>query len=228
MSPTHPLSQHPNARPGPSIHLDPSSTPIPHESDTPRSTPRDPLGSRNPPPTLANRHHSRGALLDDPGFANFDHFAPSYAQPSQYAHQPIDPEPLPQQPQYARLGSPEPPPPSALPPQQPQYAHFASPASPDYSSKPSSPPAQGGRYQTYNDFGQTPMSQAYAAREDPAAAAAAGGRSKRKKLLSLEFISSKWPRVFFGLVSAQAVICLAFEAYVHPSCPGSQIALGTD
>lgn len=55
------------------------------------------------------------------------------------------------------------------------------------------------------------MSQAYAAREDPAAAAAGAGR-KRKKLLSLEFISTKWPRVFFGLVSLQAVLCLAFEA----------------
>lgn len=55
------------------------------------------------------------------------------------------------------------------------------------------------------------MNQAYAAREDPAAAPPGSG-SKRKKLLSLEFISTKWPRVFFGLVSLQAILCLAFEA----------------
>ena len=55
------------------------------------------------------------------------------------------------------------------------------------------------------------MGQAYAARENPVPAA--GG--KKRKLFSLEFVSSKWSRAFFFLVCLQAILCLAFEAYVH-------------
>lgn len=57
------------------------------------------------------------------------------------------------------------------------------------------------------------MGQAYAARENPVATGPGGG-TKFRNLFSLEFVSSKWPRIFFGLVSLQAILCLAFEAYV--------------
>lgn len=55
------------------------------------------------------------------------------------------------------------------------------------------------------------MGQAYAARENPVPG---GGGVKKKKIFSLEFVSSKWSRAFFFLVCLQAIMCLAFEAYV--------------
>lgn len=68
------------------------------------------------------------------------------------------------------------------------------------------------------------MNQAYAARENPVP----GPGAKKRKLFSLEFISTKWPRVFFGVVMLQAILCLAFEAYVqfhhHPLPPRFLIA----
>lgn len=59
------------------------------------------------------------------------------------------------------------------------------------------------------------MGQAYAARENPVPTGPGGGINW-KSLFSLEFVSTKWPRIFFGLVSLQAILCLVFEAFVHP------------
>ncbi|KEZ45963.1 Uncharacterized protein SAPIO_CDS1355 [Scedosporium apiospermum] len=95
-------------------------------------------------------------------------------------------------------------------PQQPQYAHYP-PAPQTYSPPPQQElGSQASRYQTYNDFNQSQYNQTYS--RDGQASAGAG--SKRAKLFSLEFVSTKWPRIFMLVVSLQAILCLAFEAYV--------------
>lgn len=155
-------------------------------------------------------------MLDDPaGYASYDQYSPSYPSPTAAQQQYGAPAQYGYQ-QQQPVAAPS----AAAHPQQPQYAHFASPStSPDYSSKPSHQDfgSQAGRYATYNDHtGQTPMGQAYAARENPVP----GAGTKKKKLFSLEFVSSKWSRAFFFLVCLQAVLCLAFEAYVLQPHPG--------
>jgi len=100
-------------------------------------------------------------------------------------------------------------------PQQPQYAHYP-PAPQTYSPPPQQElGSQASRYQTYNDFNQSQYNQTYS--RDGQASAGAG--SKRAKLFSLEFVSTKWPRIFMLVVSLQAILCLAFEAYVLSPFP---------
>lgn len=69
---------------------------------------------------------------------------------------------------------------------------------------------QSSRYQTYNDYNTAQFNQAYS-RDGQVSN---GGGTKKSKLFSLEFVSTKWPRIFMLIVSLQAILCLAFEAYV--------------
>ncbi|CAI4218536.1 unnamed protein product [Parascedosporium putredinis] len=68
---------------------------------------------------------------------------------------------------------------------------------------------QSDQYQTYN-YDQSQFDQSYS-RE---AQGTNGGGVKKAKLWSLEFMSSKWPRLFMLVVGIQAILCLTFEAYV--------------
>ncbi|KAH8883659.1 hypothetical protein GQ53DRAFT_427310 [Thozetella sp. PMI_491] len=42
---------------------------------------------------------------------------------------------------------------------------------------------------------------------------------------TFDFVSSKWARIFFGIIGLQALICLAFEAYVFARFQGSVQAI---
>lgn len=92
--------------------------------------------------------------------------------------------------------------------QQSEYGQYL-PPSQTYTPPPQDAGGQSSRYPTYN-YDQTQFDQSYS-RE---AQGTNGGGVKKAKLWSLEFMSSKWPRLFMLVVGIQAVLCLTFEAYV--------------
>ncbi|SPO02393.1 uncharacterized protein DNG_05066 [Cephalotrichum gorgonifer] len=103
-------------------------------------------------------------------------------------------------------------------PHQPPYPEFSSPPLSDYGSKPSHQEQtfvpQPSRYHTYNDYNQSSQPQGLSARDIPSSAHGGAAAGRSRGLFNLDFVSTKWAAIFFGVVSLQAVLCLAFEAYV--------------